>query len=43
MAARGSIEQAILWHGGQAEAAQRAFQRLDAAERALLLQWVASL
>ena len=38
-----SIEQAILWHGGQAAAAQRTFQRLSAAERALLLRWVGSL
>ncbi len=38
-----SIEEAILWHGGQAENAQRAFQRLTAAERTLLAGWVGSL
>ncbi len=38
-----SLEQAILWHGGQAATAQRAFLRLTAAQRALLLQWVGSL
>ncbi|HTQ36167.1 MAG TPA: di-heme oxidoredictase family protein [Steroidobacteraceae bacterium] len=38
-----SVEQAILWHGGQAAGAQRAFQRLSATERAQLLRWVGSL
>jgi len=39
----GSVEQAILWHDGQAAGAQRAFQRLPAAERARLLRWIESL
>jgi CxxC motif-containing protein (DUF1111 family) len=38
-----SIEEAILWHGGQARLARSAFEKLAAPDRALLLQWVASL
>src|SRR5262249_26963780 len=38
-----SVEEAILWHGGQAAAAQSAFRQLSAADRALLLRWVESL
>jgi CxxC motif-containing protein (DUF1111 family) len=38
-----SIEEAILWHGGQAEGARRAFLALTTAERALLTEWVGSL
>lgn len=39
----GSVEEAILWHGGQARAAREAFMRLDEDERRLLVDWVASL
>jgi CxxC motif-containing protein (DUF1111 family) len=38
-----SIEEAILWHDGEAEAARRAFTQLTAERRALLLDWVAML
>lgn len=38
-----SIEEAILWHGGQAEAARRRFSALDAATRRRLLDWVGTL
>ena len=40
--ARG-IEEAIMWHGGEAEAAREDFSSLTAAERALLIQFVESL
>lgn len=39
----GSIEEAILWHEGQGDAARRRFMALDATSRKLLLDWVASL
>lgn len=39
----GSIEEAILWHEGQAEDSRRRFMRLDAVARRQLLDWVASL
>lgn len=39
----GSIEEAILWHEGQGDAARRRFMALDAASRKVLLDWVASL
>jgi CxxC motif-containing protein (DUF1111 family) len=38
-----SVEEAILWHEGQAEAARRRFIRLDAALRRQLLDWIATL
>jgi CxxC motif-containing protein (DUF1111 family) len=40
--ARG-LEEAVLWHGGQAAAAQRRFMALPAADRTRLLAWLASL
>jgi CxxC motif-containing protein (DUF1111 family) len=39
----GSVEEAILWHEGQGNAARRRFMALDASSRKLLLDWVASL
>ena len=38
-----TIEEAILWHGGEAAAARAAFMAMDAAARAALLRFVASL
>ena len=38
-----TIEEAILWHGGEAAAAQEAFRQLGAADRAALLAFVNSL
>ncbi|MDI3283487.1 di-heme oxidoredictase family protein [Polyangium sp. 15x6] len=38
-----SIEEAILWHGGEAEASREAFRALSASERAALLRFVDSL
>jgi CxxC motif-containing protein (DUF1111 family) len=38
-----SIEEAILWHEGQAAASRRRFIALDAAARRQLLDWVATL
>lgn len=38
-----SIEEAILWHGGEAAAAQRGFTDLSAVERQQLLDFLASL
>lgn len=38
-----SIEEAILWHEGQGDAARRNFMRLDAAARRQLLDWIATL
>lgn len=38
-----SIEEAILWHGGQAEGARRRFLALDAPARRQLLDWLATL
>lgn len=38
-----SVEEAVLWHDGQARDARRAFERLPAAERRQLLDWVGSL
>jgi CxxC motif-containing protein (DUF1111 family) len=38
-----SVEEAILWHGGQATAARRAFAALPEDLRHLLLRWVESL
>ena len=38
-----TIEEAILWHGGEAAAAQQAFRQLGAADRAALLAFLNSL
>ncbi len=38
-----SVEEAILWHGGQAEDAQQKYLALPGEQRELLLDWVASL
>lgn len=38
-----SVEEAILWHRGQAEGARSAFLRLDTGARQLLSEWVGSL
>ncbi len=38
-----NIEEAILWHGGEAQAARDAFMRLSAEERRALMQFVKSL
>ena len=38
-----SIEEAILWHGGEAEAARDAFAAFTARERALLIRFLESL
>lgn len=38
-----SIEEAILWHGGQADDARRRFTALDPATRRQLLDWIATL
>lgn len=38
-----SIEEAILWHEGQASQARRRFMQLDADARRQLLEWVATL
>jgi len=38
-----SLEEAILWHGGEAEAAQQAFVALPADDRAALIRFVEDL
>lgn len=38
-----SVEQAILWHDGEARAARRAFRALSASEQRRLLDWLESL
>lgn len=38
-----SLEEAVLWHGGEAEMQQRAFRALEAAEREALLAFLATL
>jgi CxxC motif-containing protein (DUF1111 family) len=38
-----SLEEAILWHGGEAERAQRAFMALSGEQREMLLAFLASL
>lgn len=38
-----NLEEAILWHGGEAEAAQRAYQALEKRERVSLLSFLESL
>ena len=40
---RATLEEAILWHGGEAAAAQARFLRLDASARAQLLAFLDSL
>ncbi len=39
----GSIEEAILWHEGQAATARSRFMALDASARGQLLRWLATL
>jgi CxxC motif-containing protein (DUF1111 family) len=39
----GSIEEAILWHEGQADSTRRRFMALDAGSRQKLLDWIATL
>ncbi|MFT3904871.1 MAG: di-heme oxidoredictase family protein [Steroidobacteraceae bacterium] len=38
-----SIEEAILWHDGEAYAARQRFEQLPAAQRAILCEWIARL
>ncbi|MET0292598.1 MAG: di-heme oxidoredictase family protein, partial [Steroidobacteraceae bacterium] len=38
----GSLEEAILWHGGQAVTARRLFLELPAEKRATLVRWIAT-
>jgi CxxC motif-containing protein (DUF1111 family) len=38
-----SIEEAILWHGGEAQSARRGFEQLPGSQRRQLLRWVESL
>jgi CxxC motif-containing protein (DUF1111 family) len=38
-----TLEEAILWHGGEAEAAKEAFRNMDAAQRAALIAFLKSL
>ena len=38
-----NLTEAILWHGGEAEAAQRRFTELDADDRAALIKFLESL
>jgi CxxC motif-containing protein (DUF1111 family) len=38
-----TLQEAILWHGGEAERAREAFRRADAADRAALLRFLQSL
>lgn len=38
-----NVEEAILWHGGEAEAAAKGFRQLDAADRQALVRFVESL
>lgn len=38
-----NLEEAILWHGGEAESAREAFKALSAEERALLIEFLESL
>lgn len=38
-----SIEEAILWHGGEAENAQKAFRAMSASDRAALIRFVESI
>jgi CxxC motif-containing protein (DUF1111 family) len=38
-----SLEEAILWHGGEANGAKEAFRTLSAADRAALIKFLQSL
>jgi CxxC motif-containing protein (DUF1111 family) len=38
-----SLEEAILWHGGEGEASKQAFRALNASERAALVAFLRSL
>ena len=38
-----NLTEAILWHGGEAQAAQQSFVRMTSAERAALLRFLQSL
>jgi CxxC motif-containing protein (DUF1111 family) len=38
-----SIEEAVLWHGGEAEVVKHAFMKLNKGEREALLEFVRSL
>jgi len=38
-----TLEEAILWHGGEAEAAKEAFRNMSAADRAALIKFLKSL
>lgn len=38
-----SIEEAVLWHDGEARTARRRFEQLDAAQRRRMLDWLAAL
>jgi CxxC motif-containing protein (DUF1111 family) len=38
-----SIEEAILWHGGEAQSARHNFELLAGSERQRLLRWLESL
>ena len=38
-----TLEEAILWHGGEAEGARSAFMALSAADRALVLRFLSAL
>lgn len=38
-----SLEEAILWHGGEADASKEAFQQMNADDRAALIQFLRSL
>jgi CxxC motif-containing protein (DUF1111 family) len=38
-----NLEEAILWHGGEAEASKEAFRTLSAADRAALIAFLQSL
>ena len=38
-----TLEEAILWHGGEADAAKEAFRTMSAADRAALIQFLKSL
>ena len=38
-----TLEEAILWHGGEAEASKEAFRNMSAADRAALIKFLESL
>jgi CxxC motif-containing protein (DUF1111 family) len=37
------LEEAILWHGGEAEASRKAYAALPRGQRHVLLQWLSQL